>query len=165
MSWSGTINYMVRGMVGDLFHNQYADVNINRLILISAQFVKDDIHLSNMTVDIEGSGLSPDPTDSSVTDGVAITNLIALKAACMIDQAEARLGAKKGVAIKDTQQSIDTKGIGAHRLNILNASQGWCEVYTQTKLNYWAGNSKAGQAVLGPFRDMTNQDFNTYAER
>lgn len=150
MSWQGQMSTMVRYLVDDIdpTNYKYANKRVETTILVAAQFVTLQTDFNNTyTINVEQCTLSPDPTDSDTKDN-AFINLTALKAACIMLGSEVRSESGNAISIKDGPSAIDLRGV-ASTLVILY--QDLCKKYDQMLLDYRAGSSVAGQAILGPY--------------
>lgn len=159
MAWQTELVRMIRHMVDDLGSSPtYSDDRLEELVILSAQKINGEIDLDrDYSIDLDELILSPDPTVSPKDNG--FINLIVLKAACIIDQSEARKAAGQGIAITDNRSSIDLRGRAGTRLALLK--EGWCKSYAQAKFEYQAGmGAMAGHAVLSPFRTGDNTEEN-----
>jgi hypothetical protein len=134
-------------------HCQYSDKRLQRVILVAARQVLSILTFHHRYhVDIGGMCITPDPTADPHVD-VAFVNLVCLKAACLIDRAEAAAASKQGIAVRDGASSVDLRGNLQGRLKLLDSPSGNCEGYAQAKLEYQAGLvDRAGQAIMGPVR-------------
>jgi hypothetical protein len=154
--WTVEMTIILRHMVYDLAPTPtYADTRLQQLILVSAQLVQGELSVPNpYVVDIVNGTISPDPTADNTRDDSFI-NLVLTKAACIIDNGEARLAAGKGVRMRDADKEIDLRSASEGKLAIW--SKGWCQNYKQTRLEFLAGGSAtAGAAIVGPFREEIN---------
>jgi len=150
MSWQGQMSIMVRYLVDDIDEDKYKYSNkrIETTILVAAQFVTLVTDLPNSyTINVEQCALSPDPTDTDTKDN-AFINLTSLKAACIMVGSEVRSEAGNAISIKDGPSAIDLRGVAS---TLIVLYQDLCEKYDQLLLDYRAGNSIAGQAILGPY--------------
>jgi len=150
MSWQGQMSTIVRHLIDDLDASayKYSPNRIETSLLVSAQLVTLQIDFNNVyAINIEECSLSPDPTDAGTKDN-AFINLSCLKTACIIVGSQVRSEASNAISIKDGPSAIDLRGV-ASTLMILY--QDLCQKYEQLVLDYRAGNSVAGQAILGPY--------------
>ena len=74
--------------------------------------------------------------------------LISLKAACVIVGSEVRTHSINSVSVRDGSSAIDMKGVAA---GFMLLYKDICEKYDQAVLQYKAGNSVVGQAILSPY--------------
>ncbi|MQF98261.1 MAG: hypothetical protein FI729_01850 [SAR202 cluster bacterium] len=150
MSWQGQISTMVRYLVDDIdpTNYKYANKRVETTILVAAQFVTLQTDFNNTyTINVEQCTLSPDPTDSDTKDN-AFINLTALKAACIMLGSEVRSESGNAISIKDGPSAIDLRGVAS---TLVTLYQDLCKKYDQMLLDYRAGSSVAGQAILGPY--------------
>ena len=70
------------------------------------------------------------------------------RAACIIIGSEIRSESGNAISIKDGPSAIDLRGV-TQTLTVLYKDL--CEKYEHLMLEYRAGNSIAGQAILGPY--------------
>ena len=142
---------MIRHMIDDLSDSPtYSDDRLTELTILAAQLVNAEIDLErDYSTDLDNLTLSPDPTADPRDN--AFINLIVLKAACIIDQSEARKAAGQGIAIQDNRSSIDLRARAGNRLALIK--EGWCKSYAQAKFEYQSGmGAMSGHAILSPFR-------------
>jgi hypothetical protein len=143
----GTI---VRHLVNDLDPSNYtySDDRIETAILVASQLMIMNVDFNNVyDINVESCRLSPDPTDSGTKDNAFIT-LSCLRAACIIIGSEIRSESGNAISIKDGPSAIDLRGVTA-TLTVLYKDL--CEKYENLLLEYRAGNSVAGHAILGPY--------------
>lgn len=150
MSWQGEMSTIVRHLINDLDSSayKYSDSRLESSLLVSSQLVTLQIDFNNTyTINIEQCSLSPDPTDAGTKDN-AFINLACLKTACIIVGSEVRSEAGNAISIKDGPSSIDLRGVASTLMALYGDL---CEKYDKLVLDYRAGNSVAGQAILGPY--------------
>lgn len=150
MSWQGQMGTIVRHLVNDLDPSSYtySDDRIETAILVASQLMIMNVDFNNVyDINVESCRLSPDPTDSGTKDNAFIT-LSCLRAACIIIGSEIRSESGNAISIKDGPSAIDLRGVTA-TLTVLYKDL--CEKYENLLLEYRAGNSVAGHAILGPY--------------
>jgi len=150
MSWQGQMSTIVRHLIDDLDPDNYtfAQDRIETSILVSAQLSVMNITFENTyTMNVETCSLSPDPTDADIKDEAFIT-LICLRTACLIVGSQIRKESGNAISIKDGPSAIDLRGVST-TLQFLYKDL--CDRYETLLLEYRAGNSIVGQAVLGPY--------------
>jgi len=160
MAWETEMVELLRIMINDMdVPYKYTDTRLQKVIVSAMQtalFDADYKFITTYTPDILTLSITPDPCDR--TTGFrdeALINLTLLKAGCFIDNCVARDAARKGgISIREWNTSLDTKGLFASAMAILE--KGWCANYSETLFLYLSGNSAAGAAVLGPFRTLRN---------
>jgi hypothetical protein len=163
MSWQTDMTTIVRYLISDVDDSNYkfTDARIQTSILVAATFVNNDIDFSNeYTINLGASTLSPDPTDSATEESVFVT-LTCLKTACVIIGGEIRLEAGNSIAIKDGPSAVDLRGVSSV-LVILHKDL--CAKYDSAVLDYSAGKSIAGHAVLGPYSPGSDFVRRTYSD-
>lgn len=165
MAWQTDLTIMLRHILNDLDSSnyKYSDSRIQTAVLVSAQFLLSAVDFGqNYVVDFATSSLSPDPT---VDKDIDFMTLVCLKTACMIIGSEIRLEASNAIAIKDGPSSIDLRGV-ASTLSVLYKDL--CEKYEQAIIDYSAGQSIAGHAILGPYSpgsDFVSRTHSDYDHR
>lgn len=149
MSWQNEMGIIVRHLINDLDSSNYTFTNdrVEEAILVAAQLVFLDVDFEQTyTIEVDGSSLSPDPTDSSNKDDSFI-NIVCLRTACLLLGSEVKTNALSAMSIKDGPSAIDTRGIVAN-LHILH--KGLCERYEDAKMQYKL-NGVVGQAIFSPY--------------
>lgn len=151
MNWEIELIEILRALLFDLEETPtYSDSTLKRLLLVAAHYVVREAGFSDYVVDISEAEIDPDPT-SQDTANEDFVNLIALKAACIVDQGAARTANAGGILIRDDKAVVDFRDKAAKALEILK--QGWCSTYEQALLEYRHDRSSAtAAAVLSPFR-------------
>lgn len=150
MSWQGQMSTIVRHLIDDLdvAKYKYSPSRVETAILVSAQLSTMNVDFANSyTINVESCGLSPDPTDSDTKDN-AFISLISLRAACIILGGEIRSESGNAISIKDGPSAIDLRGVSQ---TLAALYKDLCEKYDHTLLEYRAGNSIAGHAIVGPY--------------
>jgi hypothetical protein len=161
MSWRSQIPLMVRHLINDLDQEKYkySDERIETSILVSAQLLSIETDFeTSYTVDIANGNLSPDPVD--LKDN-AFINLSALKSACIIVGSELKTEASNAISIKDGPSAIDLRGV-ASTLSVLYKDLS--DKYAKLLLDYRAGNSIAGHAILGPYSPASDYVVRTHGD-
>jgi hypothetical protein len=150
MSWQGQLSTIVRYLIDDIDSTKYkySDSRIETTIIVASQFVTLEVDLNNTyTINVEQCSLSPDPTDADTKDD-AFINLVCLKAACIIVGSEVRSESGNAISIKDGPSAIDLRGVAS---TLIVLYKDLCEKYDKLLLDYRAGGSIVGQAILGPY--------------
>ena len=150
MSWQGQMGTMVRYLIDDVdpTNYTYSDHRIETTILVAGQLSQFDITFdNNYDINVENCTLDPDPTRTSPEDQAFIT-LIVLKAACIIVGSAIRGESGNAISIKDGPSAIDLRGVTA---TLTTLYKDLCDKYEQAVMNYKAGNSIGGQAIIGPY--------------
>jgi hypothetical protein len=163
MSWQGQMSTMVRYLLNDVdpTNYKYSAKRIETTILVAAQLVTLDVDFKNVySVNVEKCYLSPDPTDDEIKDDVFIT-LVSLKSACIVLGSEARTESGNAISIKDGPSAIDLRGVSSTLLALYKDLN---EKYEQALLNYRAGNSISGKAILGPYSPASDFITRNYSD-
>ncbi|NDG30920.1 hypothetical protein EB118_12705 [bacterium] len=163
MSWQGQMSTIVRHLINDLDpeNYKYTTNRIESSILVSAFLVAREADFSNSyDINVENCGINPDPTESDTKDQDFII-LTCLKTACIIIGSELKIEAANAISIKDGPSAIDLRGV-ASTLSVLYKDL--CEKYEAAMMDYRAGGSIAGQAVLGPYSPGSDFVIRTYTD-
>jgi hypothetical protein len=151
MSWQGQMTTVVRHLINDTDSTNYkfTDNRLETSILVAAQLViSETVFTNSYELNVEGCGLSPDPTDSATKDNNFIA-LVCLKTACIILGGDIRSESGNAISIKDGPSAIDLRGV-TQTLALLYKDI--CEKYNNLLFAYESGeSSEAGQAILGPY--------------
>ena len=149
MSWQIEIPIMVRTLVNDLGDEQtYSDERLLQVIAVSAKYVQFDVALDHQyIIDVANPSISPDPTQDN--DSIFIS-LVALKAACIIDQSEYRTkAAMEGIRAVLGPASLAIAGQSSAWRTILD--RGACASYEELTSHWDVKDASAIRAVLSPF--------------
>jgi len=163
MSWQGQMSTMVRYLISDVdpANYTYSTRRLETTILVSAQFVVSQVDFGQAyTINVEQCDLSPDPTDSDTKDDDFVS-LVSLKTACIIIGGEIRLESGNAISIKDGPSAVDLRGVSS-TLVILHKDL--CAKYDKAVLDYAAGRSIAGHAVLGPYSPGSDYINRSYSD-
>jgi len=150
MSWQGQISTMVRHLISDLDSNnfKYSAHRLETTILVAAQLLMSETDLAyDYDINVEQCDLSPDPTDTATKDNDFLA-LVSIKCACIILGGEIKAESGNSISIKDGPSAIDLRGVTG-TLTILYKDLS--EKFNKLLLDYKAGNSLAGHAILGPY--------------
>jgi len=141
---------IVRHLVNDLdpATYKYSDNRIETSILVASQLMIMNVDFNNnYDINVESCKLSPDPTDTNTKDDPFVT-LACLRCACIIIGSEIRSESGNAISIKDGPSAIDLRGV-TQTLTVLYKDL--CQKYENLLLEYRAGSSVAGHAILGPY--------------
>ena len=150
MSWQGQMSTVVRHLINDVDASNYTFTpqRIETTVLVAAQLMTMNVDFTNTyDINVEACTLSPDPTDAGTKDNPFVA-LTCLRAACIIIGSEIRKESGNAISIKDGPSAIDLRGV-TQTLTVLYKDL--CEKYENLLLEYRAGNSVAGHAILGPY--------------
>lgn len=154
MSWSDEMVPVVRVLINDLGSpTTYTDSRLEEVIVVAAQLLLKEIDWDKTyVISISASSITPDPTSDARDD--AFINLVCLKAASFIYDSEAKTASVMGIRITDGPSTIDISGRLSSSLAL---SEKFREDFRRAKIEYLAGNSRAGHAILTPY---TNRIYN-----
>tara|TARA_B100000085_G_scaffold271307_1_gene284628 strand:+ start:684 stop:1205 length:522 start_codon:yes stop_codon:yes gene_type:complete len=167
MAWQGQMSTMLRHIINDVDVTNYTFSNkrLETTLLVAAQLVRSEMDFSNdYSINVESCQLDPDPTDSSTQENDFVT-LVVLKAACIVVGSEVRSESTNAISIKDGPSAIDLRGV-SNTLVVLYKDL--CSKYEKAVLDYRAGRSIAGNAILGPYSpgsDFVSRTHSDYDHR
>lgn len=151
MSWQLEIPIIVRVWISDLDANPtYSDDRILQVITVAAQNVSREVSfVTDYAIDVVNNTISPDPTASG-SDDQDFVALVALKAACILDQSTYRTKAvNEGIKTSLASASLQTAGNLKGYKDLLDV--GPCGMYSKLRQEFEIGNPSVVQAVLSPF--------------
>ncbi len=145
---------MLRYIVGDENNTLYSDTKLKNLLVVAAQFVVRELSFTdNYTINFANLSISPDP----VTAGdYAFTNLVVLKASCLLATSEYKLKGRESISWKNGPSSLDTTSSAKDASQVRKVI---CDDYEAAKAQYLFGDSIPGAAILGPFSSDRTQGF------
>lgn len=151
MAWQDELIPMLRVLIDDLETTpDNSNSKLEQILLIGARYVEQDADFDfSYTITFSTRTISPDPT----TKGDSVfENLMLLKAACILDQAELKKQARQhGLKIRCGPAQLDT----LQRINgfaeVLNSDFTPCKLYEVALKNHQFGNAKLVKAILSPF--------------
>jgi len=147
MTWQTEMVTILRYLIDDINSVIYNDTRLETTITVSAQLIQVEVDFDKTyTIDVEVPSITPDPTATTQDNG--FINLVVLKAACIILSGEAKAKALEAIKIVDGPTTIDTSQ--RHKA-LEERAQKMCAEYAQARIQYMAGNSRAGQSVITPF--------------
>jgi hypothetical protein len=151
VSWQTEMTPLLRALVDDMDETRYTDERLEQVLAVAAFQVEQDADFVNdYTVGIATPSIDPDPTDADTLDP-SFTNLVTIRAACVLDRGSATSWASKGVLVRSGAETLDTRDSAKNKVALLKT--GWCAVYAEQLLAYEADQNKvAGAMVLTPFR-------------
>lgn len=163
MSWQGQISTIVRHLIDDVdpANYKYSSKRLETTILVAAQLLSTETSLrQDYIIGIENCELNPDPTDAATQDPDFIS-LVSIKCACIILGGEVKRESGSSISIKDGPSAIDLRGVSS---TIMALYKDLCEKYDQMLLDYSAGNSIAGAAILGPYSPGSDYVIRQYSD-
>lgn len=156
MAWQDEMVPIVRALIDDVTSPvTYSDTRLEETIVISAQILNLNIAFNQTyTINVATTSISPDPTD--VRDD-AFINLVSIRAACFIYDSEFKTASRLGIRVTDGPSSIDVSG---RLTSALTLSKKFQDMFEKAKIDYLAGNSIAGQAIMTPYtyENLDSQD-------
>lgn len=170
MSWQGEMVTILRQLVGDTDPDsyRYSDNRLETTILVAAQTTLSEIDFEKTyVVDVERCYISPDPTEATVSLDVAdrddgFINLVCLKAACLITNAEWIKESRNAVRVSNGPSSIDYTQVAAQ---FKSMSESFIRQYEDYKFALKAGAAAVGKVVLTPYSpgsDVAFRQYDTY---
>lgn len=168
MSWQIELPIIVRVLINDFGdEQQYGDDRLLQVITVAAKYVQFDLSLDQKyNVDVSNLTISPDPT---INKDEIFVGLVALKAACFVDQSAIRTkAAMDGVRAALGPASLSVGG-GMEGLKVL-LSNGPCASYDELTAHWDLAQATVAKAVLSPFvgnnftPDMLRSNYNTMRE-
>lgn len=168
MSWQIELPIIVRVLINDFGdEQQYGDDRLLQVITVAAKYVQFDLSLDQKyNVDVSNLTISPDPT---ISKDEIFVGLVALKAACFVDQSAIRTkAAMDGVRAALGPASLSVGG-GMEGLKVL-LSNGPCASYDELTAHWDLAQATVAKAVLSPFvgnnftPDMLRSNYNTMRE-
>jgi hypothetical protein len=135
-----TILIILRVLINDVSETLYEDIDLNRIIIVAAGLVKQEISLDvTYTIDYTLLSISPDPTEE------AFINFTALKAAIILLRGELKDISSNTFKIVDGPSTIDTTMRYSSSKNLLESL---LEQYDLDKINYSMNNSIGGYRAV-----------------
>jgi hypothetical protein len=148
MSWQNEMVRILRFLINDISGSTYEDCRLEETLIVAAQLQSAAIDFDNTyTIDVDSLTLSPDPTETNPKDDWFI-NIVCVQAACIILNSEAKTLAAQAYRIKDGPSSID---VSASYSSVKQMADDLCDKLAQMIMEYKAGNSVGGQAILTPY--------------
>jgi len=175
MAWNTILVEQLRYLIFDLDPADYTwtDLQLEKFLAIATIQVTSDLQGWNTyingpyTVTTEASGsamISPDPVSNTSS---SFSNLIVLKAACVLARSELRkLGKTGGWKIVDDKSTIDgTKAVD----NAYKVATDYCTMYADALDDFKQGNifnaGIVGKGVLSPYQSPNGTPFGYYGYR
>lgn len=147
MTWQNEMVRIVRYLINDIDGTTYSDSRLEETLLVAAQLQYASIDFPNTyTIDVDSLILTPDPTSTTKDDW--FINIVCVKAACIIVDSEAKTLAAQSYLIKDGPSTIDTRAAYQATKQL---AKGLCDKLAYMIMDYKAGSSPAGHAVLTPY--------------
>lgn len=147
MAWDDDFPVILRGLMLDYATPPtYADDRYNQLAVIAALGLLNEVGFARpYVISVSDVTISPDPTKLSPPDN-AFVNLVCLKAALILVQAELRDMTRQGIEIQDGSSRLKlSRDAGSLRL----MKQAYEEQYNLALYAYKTG--AGGEAVVTPY--------------
>lgn len=148
--WQTEMTTLLRYVINDTDERvqRFSDDRLTRLVLTAAHTTIGVVDFSSdYSVDVPNSGITPDPTERK---DKSFVNLVILKAAHLLANGDFRKSSSKGVVLKDGPSSVDPRGMIEAKRHLAESS---LKRYQKAELDYRLGNSRAGEAIIGPHRN------------
>jgi hypothetical protein len=160
MAWQDELVTVLRFLINDLAAiPQYDDDRLEQGLVIAARLVLTEAGFTPVyTADVVNVDIKPDPTDDAGgSRNDAFTNLVATKAACIIDRGAASAAAGQAILVQDGTSRVDLRKAFDARLALLK--MGHCAAYDTMLEEYLTGQGGVhtlGAAIMGPIRIWAN---------
>lgn len=152
MTWDQTMVTTLRVLINDTESPQdYTDNRLKQIIVVAAEYTQSEIAFDQAyTINIETTGISPDPVVLNTTESTAFWTIATMKAACLVDQSLYRTKALlAGVTARCGPAVLATLGHIRAFKDLIDF--GPCKSYESLKEEFEFGNATVGEAVLSPF--------------
>jgi len=131
---------ILRVLINDVLGNLYSDSDLNRIIVVAAGLVKQEISVNTVyTLDYNSFLISPEPIDE------VFMNFTALKAAIILLRGELKDISTNSFKITDGPSTIDTTSRYSSSRGVLDDL---LEQYALDKVSYSINNSIGGYRAI-----------------
>jgi len=131
---------ILRVLINDVLGNLYSDSDLNRIIVVAAGLVKQEISVDTVyTLDYNSFLISPEPIDE------VFMNFTALKAAIILLRGELKDISTNSFKITDGPSTIDTTSRYSSSRGVLDDL---LEQYALDKVSYSINNSIGGYRAI-----------------
>ena len=131
---------ILRVLINDVLGNLYSDSDLNRIIVVAAGLVKQEISVNTVyTLDYNSFLISPEPIDE------VFMNFTALKAAIILLRGELKNISTNSFKITDGPSTIDTTSRYSSSRGVLDDL---LEQYALDKVSYSINNSIGGYRAI-----------------
>jgi hypothetical protein len=146
-TWQDYSIPIVRTLISDsVTSTSYSDSRLEETLVHCAFIINQIVDFEyDYTVNIAETSITPDPIANTDNDFIM---LMSLKAASIILQSEVKTMAAQSYRITDGPSTIDVTGVYKATKELADQMT---EDLKMALLQYQIGNSKAGQAILGPY--------------
>lgn len=146
---------LLRIVINDIDAARYDDNKLSQVLVASMYYVINDADLTGYTVNATTITITPTPASD-----IAVTDLLILKANCMLDTWLTREAVRKsGLTFQEFSSRVDTKGLADAHLKLL--SIGACKAYNDAVFDYAYGDGTFGRVILTPFRSFYSSTFSS----
>lgn len=149
MAWQSEMVRILRHLIADISTTSpvYDNSRLEEVILVSAQLMQNELDFpQTYTVDVDERILSPDPTQN--TKDASFINLVCLRGAVLVLGSEYKTSSTNSIRVSDGPSSIDMTDVTRNAKLLYDSALAALE---KAKIDYRAGNSIAGEAVLTPY--------------
>lgn len=133
----------LRVLIGDVTSTKYSDLDLKRLLAVSANFVIKEVDFTNLyTITVNIPTITPIPTDNE------FINLVSLKAGIILLESELRDMARKSISITDGPSRIELTNVYKNTEALLKSMY---DQYAFAKINHGLhSNENSRQAIMTP---------------
>jgi hypothetical protein len=133
----------LRVLIGDVTSTKYSDLDLKRLLAVSANFVLKEVDFADLyTITVNVPTITPLPVDNE------FINLVSLKAGIILLESELRDMARKSVAITDGPSKIELTNVYKNTEALLKSMY---DQYAYAKINHGLhGDQNSRQAIMTP---------------
>lgn len=150
MPWQDEAIPTLRIIINDMdtVSPAYSDIRLEQTLVVAAKLIMQEINFTNIyTVSVENLTISPDPVDTS---DLAYTNMMILKAACLVDFSTFRTkAAMEGIKAVLGPANLQVAGNLAGFNTLLD--KGPCATFNQLRNEMLWGDINMVKAILSPF--------------
>jgi hypothetical protein len=138
----------LRVLIGDVTSTKYSDLDLKRLLAVSANFVLKEVDFNDLyTITVNVPTIMPLPTDNE------FINLVSLKAGIILLESELRDMARKSVAITDGPSKIELTNVYKNTEALLKSMY---DQYAYAKINHGLhSDQNSRQAIMTPTTVIT----------
>lgn len=133
----------LRVLIGDVTSTKYSDLDLKRLLAVSANFVIKEVDFTNLyTITVNIPTITPVPTDNE------FINLVSLKAGIILLESELRDMARKSISVTDGPSKIELTNVYKNTESLLKSMY---DQYAFAKINHGLhSDENSRQAIMTP---------------
>ena len=151
MAWESTLVNLLRNYIGDLDcdNQSFTDNQLKEYLVFAAELVtaENGNITTSFVFDRDTPDITPDPTSTTVQNGVAY--LFVLRAGAIIALSEIRANVSKfGIRVKDDMTEFDGKAGMAGTMATLQA---FVDNYESARKEWNWTNKATGRAIMGSY--------------